>query len=414
MRISAGTQYLHELVDSLSAALEVPVELTDGHLRTLARAEPDLLAARSRRGAISPRRLGIAPGGPGDLSGPVTVPAVEALGIPGFATIPLYVDQVQVALLWLTDVTGDLTAGQLDHARATAQATVTALAQLGAFEEGHWEQEDGDRVLLTGDLAQMRTVLSERFGDGRLGHDDRFLALGLWVRPANTHYTTVDEITQVLRSSIRRVGNLYPESRVLVAQSGDLALLLVAPYASDNLSTLSEKLSAFGMDLMYRYRVGKDNHTWLVSVSAPQLSTESAAEALWQARQGLALGQRLGWSNRRVSWDAVGHLRGISTLPTQHLRRHFIEPALLDFLENPEVADLRETLESYLLNAGNVQKVAAECYLHRASVYHRLKRIEDMLQVDLSNGHDRLQVHLGVIAWGMGQRSDDADRAIGA
>lgn len=414
MRISAGTQYLHELVDSLSAALEVPVELTDGHLRTLARAEPDLLAARSRSRAISPRRLGIAPGGPAELAGPVTVPAVEALGIPGFAAVPLYVDRVQVALLWLTDVNGDLTAGRLDHARATAQATVSALARLGTFEEGPWEQGEGERLLLTGDLAQMQAVLTERFEQGQLGHDDRFLAVGLWVRPANTHYTTVDELTHVLRSSIQRLGNLYPESRRLVAQAGDLALLLVAPYSSDDLSTLTEKLSAFGMDLMYRYRVGEDDHSWLVSVSAPQRSPESAAEALWQARQGLALGQRLGWSNRRVAWEAVGHLRGISTLPTQHLRRHFVAPTLLEFLENPEVADLRDTLESYLLNAGNVQKVAAECFLHRASVYHRLKRIEDILQVDLSNGHDRLEVHLGVIAWGMGQQGETGDRALGA
>lgn len=72
------------------------------------------------------------------------------------------------------------------------------------------------------------------------------------------------------------------------------------------------------------------------------------------------------------------------------------------------MADLRDTLQSYLLNAGNVQKVAAECFLHRASVYHRLKRIEEMLQVDLSDGHDRLKVRLGVIAWGMGQRGQEA------
>jgi hypothetical protein len=37
-----------------------------------------------------------------------------------------------------------------------------------------------------------------------------------------------------------------------------------------------------------------------------------------------------------------------------------------------------------------------------------------MLQVDLSNGHDRLEVHLGLIAWGMGQRGHDPGGAIGA
>jgi sugar diacid utilization regulator len=54
------------------------------------------------------------------------------------------------------------------------------------------------------------------------------------------------------------------------------------------------------------------------------------------------------------------------------------------------------TLESYLDHAGDVKSTAAELWLHRTSLYYRLRRIEEIAGVDLNRGEDRLLCHVAL------------------
>jgi DNA-binding PucR family transcriptional regulator len=45
-----------------------------------------------------------------------------------------------------------------------------------------------------------------------------------------------------------------------------------------------------------------------------------------------------------------------------------------------------------------VKETAAELFVQRGSLYHRLSRIEKITGVDLANGEDRLLLHLGLKA----------------
>jgi hypothetical protein len=54
------------------------------------------------------------------------------------------------------------------------------------------------------------------------------------------------------------------------------------------------------------------------------------------------------------------------------------------------------TLETYLDHAGDVKRTAAELWLHRTSLYYRLRRIEEIAQVDLTRGEDRLLCHVAL------------------
>ncbi|GAA2552435.1 helix-turn-helix domain-containing protein [Pseudonocardia hydrocarbonoxydans] len=57
---------------------------------------------------------------------------------------------------------------------------------------------------------------------------------------------------------------------------------------------------------------------------------------------------------------------------------------------------LRETLAVYLDEAGSAPRTAKALALHRTSLYHRLRRIEEITGMDLSDGRDRLVLHLGL------------------
>lgn len=57
---------------------------------------------------------------------------------------------------------------------------------------------------------------------------------------------------------------------------------------------------------------------------------------------------------------------------------------------------LARTLETYLDLAGNAQATAKALRLHRATLYYRLQRIEELARADLKDGNDRLMLHLGL------------------
>jgi DNA-binding PucR family transcriptional regulator len=54
------------------------------------------------------------------------------------------------------------------------------------------------------------------------------------------------------------------------------------------------------------------------------------------------------------------------------------------------------TLECYLTHAGDTQATARALHVHRTSLYHRLRRVEQLAMVDLSSGDERLVLHLGL------------------
>jgi DNA-binding PucR family transcriptional regulator len=58
--------------------------------------------------------------------------------------------------------------------------------------------------------------------------------------------------------------------------------------------------------------------------------------------------------------------------------------------------ELLITVECFLDLAGDVKRTSERLMLHRTSVYNRLKRIEAVAGIDLTNGLHRLDLHLGL------------------
>jgi sugar diacid utilization regulator len=54
------------------------------------------------------------------------------------------------------------------------------------------------------------------------------------------------------------------------------------------------------------------------------------------------------------------------------------------------------TIRTYLDCGANAQQAAALLHIHRTTLYWRLRRATDLLQVDLGRGDDRLKVHLAL------------------
>ncbi|MEV5967146.1 helix-turn-helix domain-containing protein [Kribbella sp. NPDC051952] len=90
-----------------------------------------------------------------------------------------------------------------------------------------------------------------------------------------------------------------------------------------------------------------------------------------------------------LTWSDLGPYRRLLRIPAS-------VDTTLAALDNlgASAPMLLRTLETYLDLAGDAQRTAARLHLHRTSLYYRLRRIADLLDVDLDNGLTRLDLHL--------------------
>ena len=92
-------------------------------------------------------------------------------------------------------------------------------------------------------------------------------------------------------------------------------------------------------------------------------------------------------------WDELRAHRLLTALPPSALED--MPPGLRRLLDGSH-EQLVLTLETYLDHAGDVKSTAAELWLHRTSLYYRLRRVEEVAGVDLNRGEDRLLCHVAL------------------
>lgn len=399
IRLAAGyRKVLHELVDSIGLVLEVPVELTDRQLTTLARSEraPMDGMLRSFRPDLSPR-VTISSG----RHDPIQVPAVEEIGLPGFWVVPVYGARRLRALLWILD--GTISADAVNYAAVAANATIRGLDAAGAFERDVQSQRL-DAHAFSEHLDDVEQAVSKVMADGTLQADSVSVALAIAAEPASAHFAIREDLAAVLRNAVERGAAVLPEGRAVAAQEGTEAVVLLAPFPQAHPTVPLERATAIVQDLMYRSQDRGLYRSWSLGSSSVVRHPGSPGRAIWQARQAARTGRRLELGGRLVEWKHAERYHGLPELPRQFLDDHFLTTELHSYFDNDANEELVATLESYLEHAGNVQAVAAERYLHRTNVYHRLRRIEADLGFDLGNGHDRLALHMALIAWRVRKR----------
>lgn len=387
--------YAFDLADSVSAALAVPVELTDAHLRTLATSS----VGGSAPAAPHPFRGAGMPGGPVDLDEPLVIAAVPQLGLSSIHVVPLRFREETRAILWLTDVRGDLNEHDVSYAHTVALATVRALVDVSARDHAELTEATANAVLAIGSMEDAIAAVESACQRGAFSHSESFVAVTIAAVPKNNHYLTIEGLTRHLLAAGDRLAGSYAPGRSLVAQHASECTVLVAPFPREDEQALVERLLSRARDVMYRSAQSQLYESWVLGTSVAHGTLGEGPNAMRQARQAASLGLRFGWRDQTVEWASMRHVSGLATLREDELHANFVPQRLQDFLADPQYDDLVTTLRVFLDRAGNIQAVAAELFVHRASVYHRLKRIEELLGVDLSDGHDRLETHLGMLSW---------------
>ncbi len=128
----------------------------------------------------------------------------------------------------------------------------------------------------------------------------------------------------------------------------------------------------------------------VVGVGRPHELVDAAA-SYREARHAAAVAARVPGFGPSVAWASLGVYRMLSDAPAGELH-----PGLERLLGDPSHRSLLQTLETFLELAGNVMATARTLRLHRTSLYYRLHRVEELAETDLSDGDERLTLHLSL------------------
>jgi PucR-like helix-turn-helix protein/diguanylate cyclase with GGDEF domain len=133
-----------------------------------------------------------------------------------------------------------------------------------------------------------------------------------------------------------------------------------------------------------------------VGIGASRPALDGVHDSYLEARHAADIARVIRALGTVVRYSGLGVHGLLAEVPIDRLRRT-IHPGLRRLLANdPAHARLVATLEAYFKHSGDIRRTAEHLGIHRATVHYRLRRVEDIAQVDLSDGDDWLALHLGL------------------
>lgn len=390
---------LQRVVDTLSRQLGRAVAIDDVHFR--------LLAYSAQAGPIDDMRARVIltreapPEGVAWLrgfrlsraEGPVRLPAAEELGLLPRVAIPIRFQGVQFGYLWLIDADEPVDAAGLALAGVAAGEAAEVLFRERALGELH-DARVGEflRDLMSEDpaaraLAADGLVESELFAarDG---------VIVIVVAPLPVAGQEVDAGDRLaLGAALRTAATAMPVRESMVLIRPRHGLLVVTQRALERVPRLAEEMCS-----SVEQRLGRADRWQAVvaGVGRPATRLADAATSYEQALDAIRVADVIPRFRPVARHDALGIYALLAAQPREQLRSMGAAPAIAALVDaDPE---LLVTAETYLDRAGESRAVAELLGVHRATIYYRLRRIEDLTGFDLSDGERRLVLHLGIKA----------------
>ncbi len=339
---------LQEIVDALSVRLGRPVLVDDVDLRPLAYSsqfgELDSVRTASILGRTAPdaAREALFAHGIRTALEPVRIPAHPAIGMEARACIPILRGNRRLGFLWLIE-DRPLDEDELRLARAAAAEAAAVLESEADSQLDRRRREQELLIaLLQGDPAAASALEADNY---------------LPLRPLHVCVGVGGPDDAVDRLRVRA-----PAKHALC---GEVAGRVVWISGARLPSPLRQVGEGDAVD-----DLGRVPTSYRHALAALRVATEGVAR-----------------------WDELKAHRLLTALPPTAFADM---PEGLRGLLDGSHEQLVLTLETYLDHAGDVKQTAAELWLHRTSLYYRLRRIEEVAGVDLNRGEDRLLCHVAL------------------
>jgi sugar diacid utilization regulator len=175
---------------------------------------------------------------------------------------------------------------------------------------------------------------------------------------------------------------------------GSRGVLIAALRGRDDSSA---ELSRIARRLLSDLRAsGAQDGDWRLGQGPAVCELASVAVSYRAALDAIRIAGAIPEMGEIAAWDDLGAWKLLSQIRDGEEMRSAIHPGLTRVAELRDGAALLQTLEMYLDSGGDAQRTASKLFIHRTSLYARLRRIEREAGVDLSSGEDRLALHMSL------------------
>lgn len=320
-------------------------------------------------------------------TGWVRVPGNPELGMFARVCVPIRFRKLHLGYLWIIDPDESLTAEQLSFAEQAAAEAADVIYRAGLVAD---LQSSRGRELLRDLLNDDPAIRAQAVGG--LAED----ALIEIDRPVQVLVLDTSEPTgQSDRAAaadlaLTHARQLLPSRRSLHLTRPDHAILVVTGDRDVRPTDLAERILAD-----YVSGIGDGTCTPLVGIGERVAALSEAQFSYRQALQAVRVSRVIGL-DRIVLWSELGIYRLLAELSVDQTVLGLLHPALDKIAQHDERGQLLETLETFLDLAGDVKSASEHLLVHRTTLYHRLAKIEEIGEVSLDRGSDRLALHLGL------------------
>lgn len=386
---------LQSIVDELAERLRRSVAIDDPSIR--------LLAASRHFGDEDALRVSSVLNRAVDAS---TADRIFALGIgrwtaPGVVPVdgawtrlcaPVRCNGMLLGYLWLIDEKGEFTEREKAAAAEAAAGAGTMLyRRLLLHERSKARQEGILRELVSPDGAVRNQAAGDLRAEQIFGDDcTSFTVLAVQCRITRTTSAPQQVAFEAaIEDGVRCVGD---DVALMVANRSRAWLLLGRhqPPTRALVDSVADRITG-------RFRGLTDDQVPLVfglggTVGKLDAVVTSYQQAQLAARAALLLPS----IGELARWGELGPYELLLKLPLDELLDTSPVPALVALEQEDNHHVLLDTLDDFFNHGGNIQRTADSLRIHRATLYQRLRRIEQITGCNFDNGDDRLMLHLGL------------------
>lgn len=392
---------LQALVDSLGRRVKRAVAIDDPHMRLLAynshfgHLDTVRTASILRRKAPARAIAWVNSLGIRDAMAPMRIPQNPRLGMDARICAPVRCQGHLLGYVWLVETHPPLSEEDLEIVDAAAQVAGEILHRerlLAELERGRERELLRD---LLSDQPQVSQHAAYELVEAKLLVPVHSVAV-LVIRPVRPGRGLDDAELVSIGLALDQVRRTVSPRHCLHLVRPDHALFVVGADAPSlrpgGVARLARQLSdAVAVQL-------SDEGGWscLVGVGETQPRLADAAISYEQARQAVRVAEIITSFRPVAMWSELGVYRMLLQFPVEQLTSRVLHPGLLELFREPDAAPLIQTLECYFDSGCDAKRTASDLRLHRASLYYRLHKIEQITGVSLRSGDDRLALHLGL------------------
>lgn len=196
------------------------------------------------------------------------------------------------------------------------------------------------------------------------------------------------EIQWIVKSMESQLLSAGDKSFVLTMD--DIFVFVFSNYSEEEIKAIMLKIIMLLRMKEYKFFVGS---------SVNHLGMQKLSQAYVQAKKVVNLSGRKGWGNIMIQYSELGVYQLLLAIDNKETIKAYYNDMLGKLEENDQNngTDYLDFLNAYLNSNCNINDTADALFIHRNTVVYKIKKINELLDCDLSDIEVRVQLYLAAM-----------------